>query len=94
MATKKGELPLSRLHAGDIDVEVADRVRLELLPDRLVAFDIGQTRDAMALEAAVQRWPRQMRSRRLERVDAVVERQQSVAAEADDHRLVFHGERG
>ena len=50
---EEGEFALGRLHAGDIDVEVADRVALEPLLDGLVAFDIGETRDAMALKTAV-----------------------------------------
>ena len=39
---------------GDVDVEVADRVALELGPPRLVAIDVGQPRDAVALETTVQ----------------------------------------
>ena len=39
---------------GDVDVEVADRIGLELLLRRLVAFDIGQAADAVALQTAVQ----------------------------------------
>src|SRR5215204_2406496 len=38
----------------DIDVEEADRVALELSAPRLVAISVGQPRDAVALEAAMQ----------------------------------------
>ena len=48
------ELAFGRLHLGNVDVEVADRVALELLLGRLVAFDIGQAGDAVALQAAMQ----------------------------------------
>ena len=40
---------------GDINVEVADRVGFELALVGLVAFDLRQTGDAVALQAAVQR---------------------------------------
>jgi len=59
------ELALLGSNLGEIDVEVADRIRLELLPDGLVAIDLGQPTDAMALKATVQRGARQMRDRRL-----------------------------
>jgi glycosyltransferase involved in cell wall biosynthesis len=36
------ELSLRGLDLGDVDVEIADRISLELLPGWLVAFDIGQ----------------------------------------------------
>ena len=48
------KLPFGGLHFGDVDVEVADRVALELLLGRLVAFDIRQAADAVALQAAMQ----------------------------------------
>ena len=41
----------------------------------------------MALQAAMQRRARQMRDRRLQRIEAVVERQQGMPAEGDDDRL-------
>ena len=49
------ELAFGGLHLGDVDVEEADRVGLELLLVRLVAFDVGQPRYAVALQATVQR---------------------------------------
>ena len=48
------QLALLGPHLGDVDVEVADRIGLELLLRRLVAFDIGQAADAVALQTAVQ----------------------------------------
>jgi len=52
-ADKEIEFALSGLHLGDVNVEEADRVALELLALRLVAADIWQARDAMPLQAAV-----------------------------------------
>ncbi len=49
------ELAFSRLHLGDVDVEVADRVALELLLGGLVAIDLRQAADAVALQTAMQR---------------------------------------
>lgn len=48
------KLALLGPHLGQIYVKVADRVRLELRPHRLVAIDLGQPADAVALQAAVQ----------------------------------------
>ena len=39
---------------GNIDVEIANRVSLELLPFGLAPIHIGQSRDTMPLKAAVQ----------------------------------------
>jgi hypothetical protein len=47
--------PFGGLNLRDVDVEVADRVRLELPPGRLVAVGVGQPGDAVTLETAVQR---------------------------------------
>lgn len=43
-----------RLHLGNIDMEVADRVALEFLPGHLVAFDVRQAGDAIPLKATMQ----------------------------------------
>jgi hypothetical protein len=51
---KEKELSLGGLHLGNVDVEEAYGVALELLPLGLVALDIRQPRDAMSLQAAVQ----------------------------------------
>ena len=44
---------------GDVDMEVADRIGLELALGRRFAFDLRQARDAVALQAAMQRRARQ-----------------------------------
>jgi hypothetical protein len=63
-------------------VEVAERIALELALVGLIAFDLRQAADAVALKAAVQRRARQVRDRGLERIKAVVERQERVARKA------------
>jgi hypothetical protein len=45
---------LSRADFRDVDVEITDRISLELAFGRGLAFDLRQLRDAMALQAAVQ----------------------------------------
>ena len=45
-----------------IDMEVADRIVLELLPSSLVAFDFRQPADAMPFQTAMQRRAGQMRN--------------------------------
>jgi hypothetical protein len=54
MATRHVELAFGRPHLGDVDVEEADRVTLELGLGRRLALHLGQTADAVALQAAVQ----------------------------------------
>jgi hypothetical protein len=48
---EQAQFALGRLNFGNVDVEIADRVGLELALWRLVANDLGQAADAMALEA-------------------------------------------
>lgn len=48
------QLALFGAHLGDVDVEIADRIGLELLLRRPVAFDVRQAADAVALQAAMQ----------------------------------------
>ena len=48
------ELAFSGLELSNVDVEVADRVSLELFLRRLAAFDLRQSADAVALETAMQ----------------------------------------
>lgn len=50
---KQIELALGCLHLGNVDVEVADWVALELLLGRLVALNIWQPRDAMTLQTSM-----------------------------------------
>jgi hypothetical protein len=68
------ELTLLGSDLGDIDVEEADGVAPEGHL-RLVAFHLRQSADAMPLQAPVQRRARQMRDRRLQRIEAIVARQ-------------------
>jgi hypothetical protein len=81
------EFALRGLHFGDVNMEEADRIGLELPPRLFVAFHLGQSADAVALEAAMQRRARQMRDRRLQGVEAIVERQQSMPSESNDASL-------
>lgn len=48
------ELALFGADLGDVDVKIADRIGLELSPLRLVALDFRQSRDVVALQAAMQ----------------------------------------
>src|SRR3954447_6086806 len=48
------ELSLGGLHFGDVDVEEADRIRLELFLCRLVALDLSKTADPMPLQTTMQ----------------------------------------
>ncbi len=54
-ADEQVELAFGGLHFGNIDVEEADRVAFEALTLRFVAFDVRQARDAVSLQASVQR---------------------------------------
>ena len=72
------------LDLGDVDMEIANWIALELPLARRVALDIGQPGDAVALQTAMQRGSRQVRDRRLQRVETVIERQQRVPTERDD----------
>src|ERR1051325_7601261 len=81
------EPALSGLDLGDVDVEIADRIPLELPLARRLALDIRQAGDTVALQTAMQRGSRQVRDRCLQRVETVIERQQRVPTERDDDRL-------
>ena len=83
------ELALGGAQLGDVDVEVADRVALELLLGWLVARHLGQPRDAVALQAAMQGRAREVRDCRLQRVKTIVQRQQRVPAEGPDDRFLL-----
>ena len=48
------ELAFSGLELSNVDVEVADRVSLELFLRRPAAFDLRQSADTVALETAMQ----------------------------------------
>ena len=81
------ELALRRSDFGDVDMEVADRIGLEFAFGRGFAFDLRQSGDAVALQAAMQGRARQVRDRRLQGIKAVVERQQRMPTEGNDDRL-------
>src|SRR5215212_11246160 len=61
------ELALLSPHLGDVDVEVADRIRLEPLLRGLLALGLGEPANAVPLQTAVQTGARQVRDRGLER---------------------------
>ena len=73
----------------DVDMEVADRMGLEGLPGWLLAGDRRQSAYAVALKATMQGRTRQMWDARLERVQAVVQGQQRMLAESDNHRFLL-----
>jgi hypothetical protein len=75
---KEIELALSGSDLGEVDMEIVDRIGLELALRRSFAFDLRQARDPVALKASIKGRARQMRDCRLKRVEAVVERQQRV----------------
>ena len=52
------------------------------------AGDIWQLADAMTLEATMQRGSCQMRDGRLQRIEAIIERQERMPPEGDNDRLV------
>ena len=67
----------------EIDVDVPKRIRLEL-PTWRRALGVRQTADAVALEETVQRGSSEMRDRRLEGLEAIVERQRRVSTKRHD----------
>ncbi len=91
-AYKEIELAFGRLHLCDVDMEEPYGVALELLSLGLVAFAIRQARDAVSLKAPMKRRPRQMRDRWLQSIEAIVQRQQRVAPECHNHRLLGLGQ--
>jgi len=90
-AHEEVELSLDGLHLGNVDVEEPDGVALELLALGLVAFDIRLARDAVTLQAAMQRRPCQMRDRGLESIETIVQRQERMATERHHRRLLLLG---
>lgn len=83
------ELAFGGSHFGEIDMKVADRIRFEFAFFWFVAFDLRQSGDAMALQAAVERRPGQLRNGWLESVEAVIEWQKSALAKGDDNGFLF-----
>jgi hypothetical protein len=91
---EQGEASLFRVHLGDVDVEVADRVGLEAGALGLVAFGVRQPGDAVALQAAVQARAPQVRDGGLEGVEAVIQRQERMPPEGDNNRLLLKRQNG
>jgi len=75
-------------------VKEVDRIALKALALRLVTLDVRQAGDAVPLEASMQRRSGQMRDRRLQGVESVVQRQQGMPAERDDRCLWIGVESG
>jgi len=100
LSTKWAPLPVSiefallGAHRGDIDMEVADGILLELLPGWLIPLDIGQAADAVTLETTVQGRTGQARHGGLEGVETVVQRQQSLLAKGDCNRFLLLSQDG
>ena len=88
------EPALGGLDFSDVDVEVAERVGLELALARSSALELGQTGDAMPLKAAVQGRPCQVRDGGLKGIQAVIQRQEGMPTEGDHDGLVLGGEHG
>ncbi len=89
---KEIELTLFCPDLGNVYVEESNRVTFELLPLRLVTFDIRQARYSMPLQTSMQGRAREVRDRRLQRIKTVVQRQQRVPSERDDRRFLFFAE--
>lgn len=70
-------------------MEAAGRVGLEARALGLVAIDLRHLADAVALQAAVQRRAGQVRNGGLQRVEAVVERQERVTPKGYHDRFVL-----
>ena len=81
------EFAFLRPDFGNVDVEEADRVKLELFLRGRVAFDLRQPTDAMTLQAAMQGRACQMLDRGLKSIKTIVQRQQRVSAKGNDDRL-------
>ena len=90
------QVELARFGAdlGNVDVEIADRIGLELALVRLVALYLRQARDAVPLQTSVERRAGQVRDRRLQRIEAIIERQQRMAAERENDRLLLDRQNG
>lgn len=94
------ELALLSADLGEVEVEVPEldrsrsRVALEPLLRRGLPLQLREPADPVALEAAVERGAREVGDRRLQRVEAVVQGEERVAAEGDDSGFLLRGEHG
>ena len=86
---EQAQFAFSRLHFRDVDVEIAQRVALELCLRRLVAFDLRKSADAVPLQTAMEGGPCQMRDRRLKGVEAIIKRQERMTPKGHDDRLIL-----
>jgi hypothetical protein len=92
---EQGELAFGGPHLGQVDVEEADRIGIELFPPGLVAFNVRQPADAMTFQATVKRRAGELRDRGLKSVETVIQRQQRVLAKRnDDSFLLDRKDRG
>ena len=91
-ANEQKQFALSSLHFGNIDMEEADEVAFELLPLRLAASHVRQSRDTVALKTPMQCRARQMWNRGLQGIKAVIQRQQCMPPESDDGRFLGLGQ--
>lgn len=89
---KQSQLALFGAHFGDVDMEIANRVAFELLFGWLVTLHLGQAADAVPLQATVQGGPRKVRDGRLQRIKAIIQGKQGVAAEGDYDRFLLNAE--
>jgi hypothetical protein len=86
------ELAFSGSHLGDVEMEEPDGVAFELLASWFALFNIQQARNAVPLQAPVQRRPCRVRDGRLMRIETIVWRQQHMASECDDRRALSFGQ--
>src|SRR5215469_17159607 len=89
---KKVEAALRRLDFGDVDVEIADGVAFKFLLGGFVALRIGQARNSVAQQATVQGGASEVGNGWLECIEAVIQRQESMASEGDNDGFFFEGE--
>src|ERR1019366_4408307 len=64
----------------------------QIFPPGLVSFHLGQTADAVPFKTSMKGRTGQLRDRDLQRIQAIVERQQCVLAKGDDDGLLLHGQ--
>jgi hypothetical protein len=67
-------LTLCYSNLSDVDMEIADWVGFELSGVDVLVLDLRQAGDSMSFQAAMQRGSGQVRNRRLQRIETVVER--------------------
>src|SRR6056297_1845708 len=88
---EQADFSLASADFSNVDMEIPDGVALESLL-RLVALDLRQSANPVSLQTAVQRRARQMRYARLQCVEAVIQWQQCVASEGNNHGFLFDAE--